>query len=207
MELNLHSIAYPVTSLGPGRRLALWVAGCNKRCKGCITPELLDPRAGKPIEVEKLIRHISRLKPVLDGISVSGGEPFEQPGPLAELLEGVLAYRPCWNVLVYSGYKLSEIQKRQGETAHFLRHIDVLIDGIYQQRLPSSHSLTGSGNQKVHYLTTQGSAMKPLVDALLPNTVNLGVGPSSHHLLIGVVKPDIRKSIHQVLGVRKAHSL
>jgi len=204
MQLNLHSLAYPVTSLGPGNRLGLWVAGCKKRCQGCITPELLDPQSGSGIDVQKLLQHILGLSTPrpFDGISLSGGEPFEQARALTELLEGILSYNPFWNVLVYSGYTLPEIQRKQDAKARLLEYVDVLIDGIYQQGIPSAHPLAGSGNQKVHFLTHKGLAMKPSIEALAPNKVNLGIGTRPNQLLIGVLTPDMRRRIHQEMGIQ-----
>ncbi|MEM7016481.1 MAG: 4Fe-4S cluster-binding domain-containing protein, partial [Pseudomonadota bacterium] len=49
-SINMARLAYPVTALGPGRRVVLWVAGCSLRCKDCITPELLDSEQGRIIE-------------------------------------------------------------------------------------------------------------------------------------------------------------
>ena len=53
MNLIVHSLAHPVTSLGPGRRVVLWVTGCAKHCEGCMSPEMQDPEAGKAIPVPR----------------------------------------------------------------------------------------------------------------------------------------------------------
>ena len=42
--MYLDRILYPVTSLGPGKRLCIWVSGCNARCEGCANPELWTQR-------------------------------------------------------------------------------------------------------------------------------------------------------------------
>ena len=55
MKIVAHSLAYPVTSLGPGRRVVLWVAGCSRRCPGCISPELLTSDAGQEVAVERVL--------------------------------------------------------------------------------------------------------------------------------------------------------
>ena len=76
MDLMLHSLAHPVTALGPGRRVALWVAGCPLRCPGCITPQLLEAGGGRAVAVDRLAERILHLEDDLDGITLSGGEPF-----------------------------------------------------------------------------------------------------------------------------------
>jgi anaerobic ribonucleoside-triphosphate reductase activating protein len=200
VKLNLYSIAYPVTSLGPGYRLVIWVAGCKKRCPGCISPEMLDAKAGKHIETARLLRHFLRLNCTIDGITISGGEPFDQPEPLAELLEGLSDHRPDWNVMVYTGYRLSELS-RISFTLNLLSKIDVLIDGEYRRDISSDHPLIGSGNQKLHFLTERGLAMKDQIDLLPQNNANLGIG-YDRDMLIGVLNPDARKDIHKMLGVK-----
>ena len=108
-NLRLHSLAYPVTALGPGRRLAMWVSGCSLNCRGCISPELQSPKSGKDITTERLLDHILSLQESLDGLSLTGGEPFEQASALSVLLEDLRQQRPDWNILAFSGYPLSMI--------------------------------------------------------------------------------------------------
>ncbi len=66
--VNLFSLAWPVTSLGPGRRVVLWVAGCRKRCPGCISPEMQDPANGRLFNIwvnEHDLGHFAGAAPVL----------------------------------------------------------------------------------------------------------------------------------------------
>jgi len=103
MKLNLFAIAYPVTVLGPGHRLVVWVAGCKKRCKGCISPEMLNPKAGKKIDTSVLMKHLARINYELDGITISGGEPFDQAGAVQELLAKIKRKWPAWNNIYIQG--------------------------------------------------------------------------------------------------------
>lgn len=202
MELNIYSIAYPVTSLGPGNRIVLWLTGCRKRCIGCISQNMQEHTSGRKIAVQKLLKYFLRLNHNLVGITISGGEPFEQAAPLAELLRGIVEYRPKWNILVYSGYKLSEVLRNTEESDQFMTIIDVLVDGDYQMDLPSKHSLTGSGNQKIHYLTKRGRAMNLQIDAIAHNKVNVGFAASREHMLIGILNPEMRNLIHECFELR-----
>src|SRR5690349_2700599 len=106
MQLKLYSMAYPVTALGPGPRVVLWVAGCPKRCAGCMSLEMLGPEAGERVPVAKLAQKILAIAAPLDGITISGGEPFDQAASLAALVEMLRVQRPEWNVIIYSGYTL-----------------------------------------------------------------------------------------------------
>lgn len=77
---------FPVTALGPGNRLGLWLQGCERRCPGCISPESWDPVGGRAMtaaQVGELCRGVAFLA---RGLTVSGGEPFAQPAFLLELL-------------------------------------------------------------------------------------------------------------------------
>lgn len=202
MDLNIYSIAYPVTSLGPGNRIVLWLTGCKKRCRGCISQKMQEHTSGRGIAVKKLLKYFLRLNHIFDGITISGGEPFEQAVPLAELLGGISEHKPDWNILIYSGLLLSEILKNNEENSKIMTFTDVLIDGDYQVDLPSKHPLTGSGNQKVHYLTNRGRTMNLQIDSIAHNKVNLGIASGPEHMLIGVFKPEMRNIIHESFGIR-----
>ena len=199
MKLNLYSIAYPVTALGPGRRVALWVAGCPLRCKGCITPHLLSDDSGKPIDVDRLAQRLLQLPVALDGLTLTGGEPFAQAGALALLLDLVKAERPKWSVLTFSGFTLGQWQRADAAHQHLLSHIDILVDGPYVAGQPGRHPLTASASQQVHLLTPRAETMKQELDALQVNAANLGINPEGEDCLIGIVDPAARRRLHHGL--------
>jgi anaerobic ribonucleoside-triphosphate reductase activating protein len=193
MDIVLFSMAYPVTSLGPGSRVVLWVSGCAKRCMGCISPEMQPRNAGKAVPVDVLLRRILDLH--VDGITISGGEPFDQAPALAELLSALRAARPAWDVLIYTGYLIEEIKADVSGRAKMLDCADILIDGPYRKRIPRKHPLTGSGNQRVHYLTERGRFLKPQLDAMPAEQINLGLGTGSLDMIIGVAETSTRDEV------------
>ena len=195
MDIVLFSMAYPVTSLGPGNRLVLWVAGCDKRCRGCISPEMQPREAGKPVPADVLLRRILDLGTSVEGVTISGGEPFDQADALVELLSALRKERPDWNVLIYTGYLIEDIQADRGGKARLLPYADILIDGPYRKRVPREHPLTGSGNQRVHCLTQCGQSMRPQLDAFPAEKVNLGLGAGSLDMIIGVAETGTRDEI------------
>ena len=145
----------PVHSLGPGERVCLWVQGCGRGCPGCISPEL-QPRFGRQTD-EGLLAEILRgtaRRSGCDGLTLSGGDPLEQPEALARLLPLVRGAFP--DILVYTGYTLAEIRAgRCGPAGRAcLDWIDVLIDGPYidSRNMPEC-TLRGSDNQAIHFLT------------------------------------------------------
>ena len=59
MRIRVNRVARPVTVLGPGRRLGLWVQGCSIRCPGCASEDTWDPAAGRDLEVAALARSLA----------------------------------------------------------------------------------------------------------------------------------------------------
>lgn len=150
-------ILSPVHSLGPGERLCVWTQGCSKGCKGCISPEL-QPFMGKEINEKMLADIIKQIatKSHCDKLTISGGDPFEQPDALLALLK--LLRNTFDDILIYTGYELAEIQKGIAGAAAIecLKYIDVLIDGRYIENLNNNKCiLRGSSNQVIHFIKTE----------------------------------------------------
>jgi anaerobic ribonucleoside-triphosphate reductase activating protein len=182
---NLFSLAWPVTSLGPGYRVVLWVAGCGKRCPGCISPEMQDGSSGRLVPVDVLERRLLRLEEGLAGVTISGGEPFDQADELADLLERVRTQRPNWSVIVYTGYVLATL-RRKAAARRLLEMADVVIDGPYRRDVAQLHPLAGSGNQRIRLISARGRAMGPELEACPPQPANFGLGPGLVNMIIGV---------------------
>ena len=139
-------------ALGPGLRYAIWVQGCPFRCPHCETPEGRSFAPNMLISVEELANDIIK-RPKIEGITISGGEPMEQAGLLADLLERVLAKRPELNVISYTGYQREQL--KSNEALRFISHLDVLIDGQYIHKMNDDIGLRGSSNQRVFFLTSR----------------------------------------------------
>lgn len=138
-----------VTTLGPGSRFCLWVQGCRQRCPGCISPMSRAEDGGQLIPVSALAVEIALSG--MDGLTVSGGEPFLQAEALADLIDRIRARRDM-GVIVYTGYTIEHL-RQQPEARSLLERIDLLIDGPYIQALDDGRSLRGSSNQRVICLT------------------------------------------------------
>ena len=78
MRVAVSRLHYPVTTLGPGRRVGVWLQGCSIRCAGCISPDTWDSHVNLT-STEQLARALAVWSPEADGLTVSGGEPFDQP--------------------------------------------------------------------------------------------------------------------------------
>ena len=140
-----------VTTLGPGSRLVVWVNGCNRRCRGCISERLqaFDPE--NEYDIEAFLRGFDLSR--IDGVTISGGEPFEQAPELAKLIR-LLRRKGVTDILVYTGYTLEELRARgDGATDEALSGISVLIDGPYVAELDDgTDNIKGSKNQRVLFL-------------------------------------------------------
>ena len=153
--LYLHHRESCTQVLGPGLRYALWVQGCRKRCPGCINPEgwPLD-EGGYWMSVERVMEELGQM-PQLDGITISGGEPFLQAAALHRLVARIKAETRL-DIMVYSGYTLPELRNRHDEEIDgLLDSIDLLIDGEYREEENTNKIYRGSDNQNIHFLSSK----------------------------------------------------
>ncbi len=149
MRVYVARILFPIKVLGPGDRLGIWFAGCNHKCKGCSNPELWVQKKEWKMEISDLLRIIKIISGTrrIDGFTITGGDPFEQPEALNELLCGLKEIAD--DILVYTGYRYSQIKDRYSEV---LKKISVLIDGPYIEERNRGKRLKGSDNQRIIYL-------------------------------------------------------
>lgn len=201
MKINLHSLAYPVRALGPGSRAVIWVAGCTRQCPGCMSPEMQSVKSGRFVSADLLLKKLSNIDLNLEGLTISGGEPFNQWPALKDFLIVLKKLKPDWNVILYSGYTLTEINTFLTGPEYLSPWVDVLIDGPYIDHIPSLHPLAGSGNQKIHYLTEPGKRMKDLIEQYPDNSFDYCLGPDGTGVLAGVGRPDKRSGVYRIFGI------
>lgn len=169
IEILISRLHDPVTVLGFGRRIGIWMQGCTVGCSGCIARDTWDFDQSRAVTVEEVVAWCeSRLLDGRDGITISGGEPFDQPEALAELLKGLNELAALQDgevdVLVYSGRNFRQLEYRHTE---LLRQIDAVIAGPFMQHRPTDKPWMGSANQELIALTQLGQ--KRYAD-LLPGT-------------------------------------
>lgn len=148
MYWQLNRIQYPVYNLGPGKRIVLWTQGCRLRCPHCVNPSLWSSEGGSAVSVELLLKKMVPFTAGYDGITITGGEPFDQYEPLISFCT-FIKLKTSLNVFVYSGYSLEEIQRDHPERL-FMKCIDYLLDGRYVHELNRNESLRGSANQRLY---------------------------------------------------------
>lgn len=108
--MRIDRIYHPVTTLGPGRRVAVWTSGCSKRCPGCANPELQEPQPEADLPPARLAAILNELagRTGCHRITFTGGDPLEQAAELAHVLAAI---RPAFDdILVYTGFTLEQLQ-------------------------------------------------------------------------------------------------
>lgn len=155
MKLRVAQQVRDTEAEGPGVRYAVWVQGCSLRCPGCCNPEMfVHGKGGVELEAAALAAEVLAT-PGIEGLSVLGGEPFEQAAGVAELCRLVKAGGKT--VMVYSGYTLDEL-RAQAKTTPAVQAVldvaDLLLDGRYDATKPETkRRWVGSTNQTLHFFT------------------------------------------------------
>jgi anaerobic ribonucleoside-triphosphate reductase activating protein len=154
MRLAISRIHFPVTTLGPGRRVGIWFQGCSIRCPGCISVDTWRAVPGE-VTAPALVESIEPWLSECDGVTISGGEPFDQLPGLESLLKE-LRRRFDTNVLVYSGYSYETVLESQMAWGGL---IDALVSDPFVENIEQTKALRGSDNQRLQCLTPLGVAL------------------------------------------------
>jgi anaerobic ribonucleoside-triphosphate reductase activating protein len=200
--LRISATHFPVTTLGPGRRLGIWVQGCPLACGGCMSRHTWDSGGGREAQVAELLGlWREAVAAGADGLTLSGGEPLAQPAALAALLAGAATVRAEATApggvaagrrpdfLVYTGYTEAELA-RNPEWQHAVWHADALVTGRYVAAAPTGLVWRGSANQRLTPRTGLG------LDRYGPHLTRTGTAPALQVaetpdgiLLLGVPRP------------------
>ena len=134
---------------GPGIRFTVFVQGCPHHCPGCHNPDTHNPEGGYDSSTERILEEFCK-NPMLAGITLSGGEPFGQAVPLAQLACDIHSLGK--NVVTYTGYTIEYLMAHMQEHSgwrELLEQTDVLIDGpfLLEQKSLQLH-FRGSANQR-----------------------------------------------------------
>lgn len=144
---------------GPGIRYVVFTQGCKHNCPGCHNPQTHSFEGGSMMDVGIILQQIKE-NPLLDGITLSGGEPLEQAEELAELAAKVKEMK--LSVIIYTGYTYEQIiensENRPG-WKRLLQYTDILVDGPFMQELADPLlPFRGSSNQRVINLKLEAPA-------------------------------------------------
>lgn len=177
MEVNVARWLPRSAANGPGERFVLWTQGCGLACPGCWNPDTWSFAPREPMTVEALDALVTDTSGI-EGVTFTGGEPFAQPAPLAELARRVR--RRGLSVLVFTGHTLDEIRFAAGRA--LLSEVDVLVAGRFVQEKRSTQlPWRGSHNQEVHFLSGRYS----LADMPASQQVEVHLWPDGRVVMTG----------------------
>lgn len=188
MRINISRVHFPVTTLGPGQRLGIWLQGCSIRCAGCISADTWTFGSGE-IEIATLVADLSAWLAICDGVTVSGGEPFDQDEALSNLLTTIKNVADT-NILVFSGYPLEKLRPSLDRLSGL---IDALVSDPFDQHASRNQALRGSDNQRLTLLTPRGRELFTSYDRLaVPEERRLDVmfGADGVTWMAGIPKDD-----------------
>ena len=137
-------------SNGNGVRVSLFVSGCTLRCKGCHNPEAWDFSCGTEFTNETIDLILEQVgKSYIQGLSILGGEPFDQPDfcLLLKLVRRFKFLYPSKDIWVWTGYEFNQIK-----SSPLTRYVDVAVTGrfdIDQRDISDANRWRGSRNQRV----------------------------------------------------------
>lgn len=157
----IHSLVNNSKVNGPGDRFVIWTQGCSKGCKGCFNP-LTWTFEGSKISSNILFQLIKESN--CSGVTLTGGDPLEQPDELLELLLLLKDLNLKDGIILFSGYTLEEIKNIGGSVLECLNYVDLLIDGRYVSELFVNDSLRGSSNQNFYFFSDKLKEKEILID-------------------------------------------
>lgn len=191
--INIHSVI-PVSRInGPGSRMVVFFQGCKRNCQGCFNPDTHSFDTENFFTPEEIFENHHTGK--IEGLTVSGGEPFLQVEGLCNLLK--LAHETYrLSTVVYTGFSYSELKADPAAEA-CLELIDVLIDGMYDESDKETSLLArGSVNQGFHFLSNRYKKE----DFYMQGKVEVIIGTEGRIIATGFGKVDLKKLTYDKLG-------
>jgi anaerobic ribonucleoside-triphosphate reductase activating protein len=149
--LNVSAVRLRTLTNGPGLRSAVWVQGCSIQCPGCFNPGTHPHEANRLWDPDALAERMMAAQ--VEGLSILGGEPFEQAAACARLARRARALGG--SVVSYSGYTWPYLRDCRIQAVHeLLEATDLLVAGPFvQAQANDGRGWHGSTNQEFVFLT------------------------------------------------------
>lgn len=186
--LRMHGMLPSSRVNGPGVRAVVHLQGCTLGCPACFNPDTHPHAGGTLRSAADLADELASLP--IDGVTVSGGEPFQQAGGLLALVVA-LRERGVDSLMIFSGYDLGELHEKE-HGPEILQHVDLLVCGRYDPTRATRDVLLSSANQRLHYLTarhTPAELGEPGAD------VEISIHPDGTVTMTGFPSPALRRAI------------
>lgn len=186
MNVFINKVHFPVYSLGPGRRIGIWFQGCSIACAGCLSRDTWTQAPHHEVALNDLVCITRKHILMVNGITISGGEPFQQPRALEAFLAEITTWRTDdhdFDVLIYSGLSESFLRRKY---LSILEYCDALVPEPFRKALSPASGWRGSMNQPLVVLSDRGArvyahsarderAAKPQAVHFLGDTFIIGV--------------------------------
>jgi anaerobic ribonucleoside-triphosphate reductase activating protein len=140
----VHEVLARSRANGPGLRFTVWSQGCSLACPGCFNPETHRP--GGPVRTAGELADAALAAGEIEGVTLTGGEPLEQPEAVAAFCAEVTA-RGGLGVVVLTGFTRAEIESDPARLAA-VAAADMVVAGRYNPRLHLGAGLRGSANKR-----------------------------------------------------------
>lgn len=138
---------------GEGMRAVLFISGCRHRCPGCFNPETWNFKYGEVFTLERQHEIIAEIaaNPLLDGLTIAGGDPFFSAEEVVAFIHELRTVLPEFPIWIYSGYTYEELTALPGSPEWtLLSECQVLIDGRFIEELKDTTlPYRGSTNQRI----------------------------------------------------------
>ncbi|OAB45389.1 anaerobic ribonucleoside-triphosphate reductase activating protein [Paenibacillus glacialis] len=138
---------------GDGLRAVIFLSGCRHRCSGCFNPETWNFNYGEPFTEHRQQEIINEManNPLLDGMTLAGGDPFFSADEAADFIDKVRISLPNFSVWIYTGYMYEDIMAHMDSAEYrLLQKCQVVIDGPFIESLKNtSLPYRGSSNQRI----------------------------------------------------------
>ncbi len=204
--MQIHGLISESGVNGPGRRAVVWFQGCTLACPGCWNPMTHPFDARADCGISEVGAQMLSF-PNIDGVTFSGGEPFQQAEALLELCQVLKAARPGLSLGLFSGYTMRELttghwryrseagEWNQGTNELFARirtWLDFGVFGRFSRALATDNKpLCGSRNQEVIFFTNRYS-----IADLEPQGCELNISQDGEHVTVtGFPPPNFVSSL------------
>ena len=145
LRWRVHAVLPRSRANGPGVRYTVWVQGCSLACTGCFNPATHPSGTGVPVPVRDTAAAVLAGAAGIDGVTLTGGEPLQQPAAVAEFCARLRA-RTDLGIIVLTGFTRREIEADPARLAA-VAAADLVVAGRYDRRRQLAAGLRGSANK------------------------------------------------------------
>jgi len=184
--MNIAHIEEQSFIYGPGCRFVIWTQGCSIRCNDCWNKEMWSFKTKNEISTNTLFEKIIDEKTYIEGVTILGGEPFDQYEELLILIKQIR--KTDLSIILYTGYSINELKNKN--KTEILDFIDIIITDRYDKNYRTENGgLIGSSNQEIHFLSEKYSK-KELVDF---NESEISIDENGKIIIYGYKTNDLQQ--------------